>query len=166
MEAESVPRVKPLVIFRGTGKRITLRERLKYDRRVGVRFQEKVWCDEKVMTDWVRNFWKPNVHGEMLLTLDQHKAQKTPSVISKLKDECNTTTVLIPPGCTSLVQPLDVVFNGPFKKAVDNLATAHVESHISSYVHGSFTASDRRILLTEWIGKAWEEVSANSDMIM
>jgi len=39
------------------------------------------------MTDWVRNFWKPNIHGEMLLTLDQHKAQKTPSVLFKLNDE-------------------------------------------------------------------------------
>jgi len=67
--ADGIPRVKPLVIFRGTGKRIALRERLKYDKRVGVRFQKKAWCDEKVMTDWVRNFWKPNVHSEMLLTL-------------------------------------------------------------------------------------------------
>ena len=70
------------------------------------------------MTDWVCNFWKPNVCGQMLLTLDQHKAQKTPSVLSKLNDECNTATVLIPAGCTSLVQPLDVVFNGSFKKAL------------------------------------------------
>jgi len=61
---------------------------------------------------------------------------------------------------------LDVVFNSPFKKAVDNLATAHVESHTSSYVHGSFTASNCRILLTQWIGKAWEEVSANNARVM
>jgi len=60
------------------------------------------------MTDWVRNFCKPNIHGEMLLTFDQHKAQKT-SVLSKLNDECDIATVLIPPSCTSLVQPLDVV---------------------------------------------------------
>jgi len=118
------------------------------------------------MTDWVCNFWKPNVHGEMLFTLDQHRAQKTPSVLSKLKDECITAAVLIPPGCKSLIKPLDVVFNGPFKKAVDNFATAHVETHTSCYVHGSFTASDHRILLTEWIGKAWEEISAKNDMVM
>ena len=86
--ADKVPRVKPLVIFRGTGKHITLRERLKYDRRVGVRFQEKAWCDEKVMTDWICNFWKPNV-CQMLLTLDQHKAQKTLSALSKLNESAN-----------------------------------------------------------------------------
>ena len=60
----------------------------------------------------------------------------------------------IPPGCTSLAQPLDVVCNSPFKKVVDNLATAHMEGHISVITYmGNFTASDCRIL-TEWIGKA------------
>jgi len=80
---------------------------------------------------------KCSAHGKILLTLDQHRSQKTIFLLSKLKDECNATTVLVPPSCTSVVQPLDVVFNGPFKKAVDNLATAHVESNVSSYVHGS-----------------------------
>ena len=70
------------------------------------------------------------------------------------------------PGCTILVQPLDVVFNGPFKRAVDTIATSHVEAHVDDYLHGNFTASERRILLTKWIGQAWEEVSANKDMVI
>ena len=45
-----------------------------------------------------------------------------------LKDECDTITVFVPPGCTSLVLPLVVVFNGPFKQAVDTLATSHMEN--------------------------------------
>ena len=62
--ADGVPRVKPLVIFRGTGKRISLRERFKYDQRVGIRFQPKAWCDEPCMKHWVRNHWKHNVKGK------------------------------------------------------------------------------------------------------
>ena len=61
--ADGVPRVEPFVIFKGTGKRISLREQLKYDRRVGVKFQEKAWCDEPCMKHWVRNHWKNNVNG-------------------------------------------------------------------------------------------------------
>ncbi len=37
----------PLLIFKGTGKRISLLERTKYDRRVTVQFQPKAWCDEQ-----------------------------------------------------------------------------------------------------------------------
>jgi len=104
--ADGVPRVKPFLIFKGTGKRISLRKRLKYDRHVVVKFQEKAWCDESCMKHRVCNHWKSNVSGKMMLLLDCHKAQKT---LTLLKDECNTITVLVPPGCTSLVQPLDVV---------------------------------------------------------
>ena len=39
--ADNVPRVKPFVIYKGTGKCILLSERLKYNRCVGVKFQEK-----------------------------------------------------------------------------------------------------------------------------
>jgi len=91
--SDGVPRVKP---FKGTGKRISLRERLRYDQRVGVKFQEKAWCDESCMKHWVRNHWKNNVSGKMVLLLDPHKAQKTPSVLTLLKDECNIITVLVP----------------------------------------------------------------------
>jgi len=69
-----------------------------------------------------------------MLAIDHYKAQKTPSVLTMLKDECNTITVFVPPDRTSLVQ---VVFNGPFKWTIE-----------------------RRILLTKWIGQAWEEVAA------
>ena len=48
------PRVKPLLIFQGTDKQITLAEKVHYDRRVSVIFQPKAWCDEGVMRHWVR----------------------------------------------------------------------------------------------------------------
>jgi len=103
---DGVPKVKPFMIFKGTGKHISLREWLRYNQCVGVKFQEKVWCDEFCMKHWVHNHRKNNVSGKLL---DHHKAQKTPSVLTLLKDECNAITVLIPSGYTSFVQPLDVV---------------------------------------------------------
>ena len=88
-------------------------EKLKYYRHVGVHFQENAWYDKWTIIHWVRHHWKSQVEGTTLLLLDQHKAQKTSS-LENLSSEYNTTTVLIPPGCTSLVWPLDVVFNTPF----------------------------------------------------
>ena len=64
-------------------------------------FQEKAWSDEKVMQ-------KPACDGNMLLVIDVHKAQKTPD-ISQRFEQSNTNVVYIPPGTTSLIQPLDVL---------------------------------------------------------
>ena len=61
--ADGEPRVKPLLIFRGMGKQITLAEKVCYDRRVSVVFQPKAWCDERVMHHWVQTCWKPACQG-------------------------------------------------------------------------------------------------------
>ena len=41
-----------------------------------------------------------------------------------------------------------------------------MQENLDDYVHGNFSAKQRRILLTAWIGEAWEEPCANKDMII
>ena len=84
--ADGEPMVKPLLIFRGKGKRISLKEQLEYDKRVVVRFQPNAWCDQPVMNYWVKNCWKPNIKEEALLVLDVHKAQKTGDITDALAE--------------------------------------------------------------------------------
>lgn len=127
--------------------------------------QDNAWCDERVMAHWVKTCWKPNVKEEAMLVLDVHKAQMTDNIKSALLRDCNTTPVYVPPGCTSLVQPLDVVVNAPFKKKIETCAMQHVQDNLEQYLNGKFTASERRVLLTGWIGQAWEEISSNKKMI-
>ena len=100
-----------------------------------------------------------------MLILDVHKAQKT-EVIECLRSKCNTEPVFVPAGTTSLVQPVDVVFNKPFKAAIEKMTTIHLQENLNDYVTGKISASQRRILFTKWVGQAWEELSANKDMIV
>lgn len=109
---------------------------LRYDTRVKVVFQKKAWCDEAVMKDWILNQWKQSCQGRMLLTLDEHKAQKTENVLDYFNDRCNTDLVFVPAGTTNLVQPLDVCINAPFKAAVEQQATLHMQENLDDYVHG------------------------------
>ena len=44
---DGVPRVKPLLIFRGKGLGIPQAETRVYDHRAVVKFQVNVWCDEE-----------------------------------------------------------------------------------------------------------------------
>ncbi|CAG8676820.1 2665_t:CDS:1, partial [Paraglomus occultum] len=75
------------------------------------------WVDEDIMAYWVHHMWRPWMRNTTpnLLVADVHRAQKTNKILNMLR-ECNTTVALVPPGCTSLVQPLDVSFNAQFKQ--------------------------------------------------
>ena len=42
----------------------------------------------------------------------------------------------VPGGCASLIQPVDVVVNKPFKEVVDRLATTHMQENLDDYVKG------------------------------
>ena len=100
-----------------------------------------------------------------MLVLDVHQAQKTEEIQKYLRDECKTEPIFVPAGTTSMVQPVDVIFNRPFKEAIDAMANSHVQENLEDYVRGRITASER-ILFTKWVGKAWEEISAKKDMII
>ena len=92
-----------------------------------------------------------------LLIADVHKAQTTDDVKTMLKKETSTSVVLVPAGCTSLVQPLDVSFNGVFKSVVERLQNEHMHQNLEKYVNGKVTAGQCRILISKLVGEAWAE---------
>jgi len=67
----------------------------------------------------------------------------------------HTPPVMVPAGCTPLVQPLDVCLNKPFK---DRIRDQHYVDHISECSTQKCSASERRILMTQWVGQAWESI--------
>ena len=88
---DGVPRIKPLVIFKGKGLRILKAEKEKWDKRVHDRFQPSAWCDEGIMLDWINTQWgncltNPSTPGSTgkVLVADSHCAQQTDSVKSFL----------------------------------------------------------------------------------
>ena len=109
---------------------------------------------------------KPFVKQESLLVLDMHKAQRTEDIKSVLEKECKITPIFVPAGCTSIVQPLDVSFNAPFKRSVESAVMQHIQENLEGYLNGKFTAGERRILFTKWVGQAWEELSQDHTIAM
>ena len=145
--AHGVQRIKPLLIFKGTGKRIPDKEAKQYDPRVAVKFRENAWCDEEMMIYWERHLWNSqstffgaNEKRSRLLVYDHYKAHTTKKVKEILQNECKTTLALVPPGATSKVEALDVTVNSEFKKAVDRPATEAMTRNPDKFLTGKITA--------------------------
>ena len=77
--------------------------------------------DEEMMLEWIDLVWEPATEGQRaMLVLDSFSAHITPAVKQKLKS-INTVPLVIPGGCTSKIQPLDVSLNKPFKSRSEEL---------------------------------------------
>ena len=65
--ADGVDKVRPAVIFLGKGLRISAKERKCYDGRVKVMYQEKAWCDQEIMWEWISTKWAKNHLAKTLM---------------------------------------------------------------------------------------------------
>ena len=120
-----------MIVFRGKGLRITQKEQQSWDKRVSVKFQENTWVDETIGLQWVQSVWRQCTFDPRLLVLNVHKAQRTPQFLRALSLR-HTIPAFVPPGCTGLVQPLDVALNKPFKDLVDIEYNSHFEANLDS----------------------------------
>ena len=70
----------------------------------------------------------------------------------------NVTTSIILGGCTSYVQVLDVSVNKIIKLYIEEYEDLYVDEHFDEWKAGKYAVGDRRILLTQWVAKAWERL--------
>jgi hypothetical protein len=115
-------KLPPYVVF----KRKTL-PKDKFPPGIYVRAQEKGWITEDLVRDWVKVMWQRRpgalLNIPSLLVLDSFKGHLTEEV-KKVIRAGNSDMVVIPGGMTSLLQPLDVSVNKPFK---DRLKATYTE---------------------------------------
>jgi len=106
-------KLRPIVVF----KRKTI-PKDKFPNGVIVKVHPKGWMDENLVNEWLDLVWfsRPGalLKPQALLVWDQFRAHLCDSVKQKLYRK-KTRQVVIPGGCTSVLQPLDVSLNKPFK---------------------------------------------------
>ncbi len=87
-----------------------------------VKSNAKAWITEKLMLEWVEEIYnkiKLQNNCMKLLILDKCSSHLKTSVVEKIKSA--GFFEFIPAGCTSLVQPLDIMVNKPFKDRLRDL---------------------------------------------
>lgn len=149
-------KLPPYVIF----KRKTL-PKAKFPQGIYVRVQEKGWMSAELMVDWVKTVWGRRPGGLLLpsmLVLDSFRGHLVDRVRNELK-ELRTDLAVIPGGLTSILQPLDVSLNKPFKDNVRRLYTTWMAGGQHQLTPGGKIKRPPVEMLCAWIVEAWQAIS-------
>lgn len=114
--ADAIPRVEPLIFFRGLGVGVTVVAEMKnYHPRVVVKFNPTAYANLESVIEWIDEQLVPVLDSQpTLLALDLFGGHKTEDVLDTLRTH-DITLSAIPSECIGLVQPLDISINRPFK---------------------------------------------------
>ncbi len=155
----------PMVVFKGK----TIKNLIVPEGFVAVT-QEKGWMDDKLMMKYIDEIWMAHVLKtgckESLLTLDSFRAHISESSKKKFHEN-DVHTCVIPGGCTSVLQPLDVCLNKPFKAHLRHCWQQYMLQETEKLEGSEKTKippAPRQEILN-WIETAWKAIKEKPDQI-
>ena len=164
IRADGEKNVKPALIFRGKG-RVAMAEKGKYDKRVDVYFQQNAWMDEEINMQWVQGTLIPGIgkgSDEKVLFADNVGFQQSKEFHETCRDELNTIVYMLPENHTDKLQPINAGCGRMMKLKIGAAMETWLEEEDNlDKWQDNLSASDRRILMTQWAGKAWSELCSN-----
>ena len=114
--ANSILRISLKLIFYSKPNRlIRLKESHLYHPGVTIEFNDTAYNNGDLFDKWIDEELAISLIGDGLLIMDHAAFYKTESALLKLRGYC-ILPALIPGGCTSLLQPLNISINKPFKE--------------------------------------------------
>ena len=129
-----------------------------------VRTQDSGWMDSRLVEDWLKCVWQRRPGAllglKSLLVLDSYRGHTTEAVKKQLKDP-RTDLAIIPGGMTSMLQPLDVCVNRPFKAALKQLYTEWVAGENHALTPTGCMKCPEIQLLCSWVKTAWYRISGD-----
>lgn len=108
----------PLLIFKENSGELPKKLKDAYDsRRIVIKANKKGWMTTQLMKEWVKEIWAPNIVKDKpyLMIWDSFQCHKDKGLIDIMLEDYDTQVEIIPGGCTSVLQPLDVGINKPLK---------------------------------------------------
>ena len=105
--------------------------------------------------------WLVHIYGKesqcCLLIVDSYKPHQTVDSIKKVKDSCNSDVIIIPGGCTSIVQTMDKCINRPFKEYMRASWQEWMRQDRTKTKKGNLKQPSRQDAIN-WVSKAWESI--------
>ena len=168
------PQPKITIIFRGADAKYYAAERAEYDKRVHILYQKKAWADRPTSEAWVRKVLHPHlearafaegVYPSMILFCDNLDSQVYAGFLDALKEK-NVCRHLLVAGETEMLQPIDAGIGSILKTIVGQVQDEWLDEpgHLDAWegdpnAELKLDARTRRILITTWVGEAWERLT-------
>ena len=149
-----------LAIFKGKRKL-----KFKAPQDVYVTVQAKGWMDTELMHGWFRAIILPYTKKRRtLLVIDSFSAYTTEEFLEEAKANM-VDVVIIPGGCTSKVQPLDVCLNMPFKNILQKKWVEYIESQVEANPNLDKLVTASKEKCCEWIKDGQDYLKDNEAMV-
>lgn len=150
-------KLRPIIIF----KRKTLPKNVVFPSGVLVRAHEKGWMDADGTVDWLKNVWNKRPGAAFkkpsLLVYDSFRGHFSEEV-TELQKNLKTTVAVNPGGLTSVLQPLDVCLNKPFKANIRKYWAEWISSDRPAFTKGGNLKKPDITLIAQWVKQAWNEI--------
>ena len=140
--------------------------------------QEKAWMDESLIFIWFDQVWKSYVEKKQkefdfnrpLMVYDAFKAHTTDEMKAVLSVN-STNLIMVPPGCYSKCQSLDVCISKPFKGVLRNCWEdygAYIVTNLSEEEQNSEKfklPSPSRQAIVNWVAEGFSYIQSHPEMI-
>ena len=155
-------RLNPMIVF----KRKTVPKE-NFPPGVVIHAHPKGWMDEEGTKIWIRKVWNKRpgrlTRTKSLLVWDSFSVHLMESIKSILKTDSNTDIAVIPGGLTSVIEPLDVCLNKPFKDKLRQKWTSWMPEGEKTFTAGGNMRAASLPVVAEWVNSSWNEVG--NDMV-
>ena len=121
--------------------------------KVKININNNAWSTTDIINDWLDKIYLPYINkdpllGSGLLIMDKASSHINEDIIEKCTGQFCDVSIL-PSGCTSILQPLDISINKPFKNA---LKEKYIRYCIDKGVAFSKVGKEDII---NWVGDIW-----------
>ena len=151
-----------LAIFKGKRKL-----KFKSPDDVHVTVQAKGWMDADVMLRWFKAVILPYVKAKKkrgLLLIDSFSAHETDEFL-ELARANNVDVSIIPGGCTTKIQPLDVCLNKPFKSILRQHWVKYIDAMVAATPNPTKLTTTSKVTICDWIKAGLDFLKQNKSTV-
>ena len=149
-------KLMPMVIFK---RKLMPKE--KFPKGIIVHVHPKGWMDEEGCKIWIAKVWRSRPGGlkreKSLLVWDMFRSHRVDSVIKSVRLS-NTDVAVIPGGLTSVLQPLYVSLNKPFKDRLREKWNTWMLEGEKTFTKGGAMRAPALPTLCTWVKESWDAV--------
>lgn len=127
-----------------------------------VRMSDNGWVNEGIVKWWVMQVWRREDTRKMLVwdAFRAHRTDDVKSMVSRRGDfGANSDMVVIPGGCTGILQPADVSWNKPFKAFIQDKWDTWMVNGDHTFTAGGKMRKPTNKVLLQWVKESWDSLS-------